>query len=184
MREFGKRNDREGSRRPEGGSARSGGRRSGGYGRSNRDGGSGGFSGGRRSGGFGGRSGGYGGVRSGGFDRRSSRRREERRMHKVTCDGCGEECEVPFKPTDTKPVYCNECFKGKGKSKGSANCNCKEELEKINQKLEIISKFIESMKKQSASNDKVEVKKVKKVTKKKPKKKAVKKATKKKTVKK
>ncbi|MFH1506698.1 MAG: CxxC-x17-CxxC domain-containing protein [archaeon] len=31
-------------------------------------------------------------------------------MHKATCAECGCECEVPFKPTEGKPVYCKECF--------------------------------------------------------------------------
>ena len=51
-------------------------------------------------------------------DRRPSRDRRERRdfeMTKVTCDSCGVQCEVPFKPTSSKPVYCNECFGKKGK---------------------------------------------------------------------
>lgn len=34
-----------------------------------------------------------------------------RDMHKATCSECGEECEVPFKPTEGKPVYCKECFR-------------------------------------------------------------------------
>ena len=34
-----------------------------------------------------------------------------REMHKATCSECGEECEVPFKPTDGKPVYCRECYR-------------------------------------------------------------------------
>ena len=33
-----------------------------------------------------------------------------REMHKVTCSECGKETEVPFKPTDGKPVYCRECY--------------------------------------------------------------------------
>ena len=36
---------------------------------------------------------------------------EERSMHKVTCDSCGESCEVPFKPTKGKPIYCDACSK-------------------------------------------------------------------------
>ncbi len=36
-----------------------------------------------------------------------------REMHKATCSECGEECEVPFKPTEGKPVYCKECFRKK-----------------------------------------------------------------------
>ena len=34
-----------------------------------------------------------------------------REMHKATCSECGQECEVPFKPTDGKPVYCKECYR-------------------------------------------------------------------------
>ncbi len=34
----------------------------------------------------------------------------EREMHKATCADCGNECEVPFKPTEGRPVYCKECY--------------------------------------------------------------------------
>ncbi len=33
-----------------------------------------------------------------------------REMHKAVCSDCGKECEVPFKPTEGKPVYCRDCF--------------------------------------------------------------------------
>ena len=33
-----------------------------------------------------------------------------RTMHKAVCDECGQECEVPFKPTEGRPVYCKECY--------------------------------------------------------------------------
>ena len=40
---------------------------------------------------------------------------------KVICSACGDECEVPFKPTSNKPVYCDKCFskdnKGRDNSK-------------------------------------------------------------------
>ncbi len=39
------------------------------------------------------------------------------RMYQAVCDECGNACEVPFKPTGDKPVYCNNCFKGKGMSR-------------------------------------------------------------------
>ena len=39
-----------------------------------------------------------------GFDRGSSE------MHKSVCADCGKECEVPFKPTGDRPVYCTECW--------------------------------------------------------------------------
>ena len=33
-----------------------------------------------------------------------------REMHKAVCSKCKKECEVPFKPTEGKPVYCKECY--------------------------------------------------------------------------
>jgi len=65
--------------------------------RGSRDGGSfGGSRGGSRDGGFGGR-------RDSGFG-------GEKLMHRATCAECGSSCEVPFKPTGEKPVYCSTCF--------------------------------------------------------------------------
>ncbi|MFA6391238.1 MAG: CxxC-x17-CxxC domain-containing protein [Patescibacteria group bacterium] len=40
-------------------------------------------------------------------------------MHQAVCSECGQSCEVPFKPTGNKPVYCSNCFKGKDKSSSS-----------------------------------------------------------------
>lgn len=45
--------------------------------------------------------------------RKSSRggpSRGPRQMYDVTCQGCGKETQVPFKPTGQKPVLCRECF--------------------------------------------------------------------------
>ena len=36
--------------------------------------------------------------------------REPKEMHKTVCDDCKKECEVPFKPTEGRPVYCRDCF--------------------------------------------------------------------------
>ncbi|HMK15657.1 MAG TPA: CxxC-x17-CxxC domain-containing protein [Methanomicrobiales archaeon] len=33
-----------------------------------------------------------------------------REMTKTICSDCGKECEVPFKPTEGRPVYCRECL--------------------------------------------------------------------------
>jgi len=44
------------------------------------------------------------------FRKRGGFQRGPREMHKATCSECGKECEVPFKPTEGKPVYCKECF--------------------------------------------------------------------------
>lgn len=37
-------------------------------------------------------------------------------MHQATCSECGKQCEVPFKPTGNKPVYCSDCFQKNGGS--------------------------------------------------------------------
>lgn len=34
-------------------------------------------------------------------------------MHRAVCADCGQSCEVPFRPTGDKPVFCNNCFGGK-----------------------------------------------------------------------
>ena len=51
------------------------------------------------------------GVKVMGYRERRSYDRGPREMHKVTCSDCGEETEVPFKPTEGRPVYCQECYK-------------------------------------------------------------------------
>jgi len=33
-----------------------------------------------------------------------------RDMHNATCSDCGVETQVPFKPTEGRPVYCRECL--------------------------------------------------------------------------
>jgi CxxC-x17-CxxC domain-containing protein len=33
-----------------------------------------------------------------------------RPMHRATCADCKKECELPFKPSGDRPVYCKECF--------------------------------------------------------------------------
>ena len=41
-----------------------------------------------------------------------------REMFKATCADCKKECEVPFRPSGDRPVYCKDCFaKRKGGSR-------------------------------------------------------------------
>jgi len=61
----------------------------------------------------------FGGGRSFGRDRgRRDDSSRERTMTKVICAECGIECEVPFKPSSDRPVYCRDCF-AKRKGGGS-----------------------------------------------------------------
>jgi len=46
-------------------------------------------------GGYGGGGGGYGGSRQ---------------MYDAVCADCGNACQVPFQPTQDRPVYCSDCF--------------------------------------------------------------------------
>lgn len=34
----------------------------------------------------------------------------QRQLYKAVCADCSKDCEVPFKPTGDRPVYCKECF--------------------------------------------------------------------------
>ena len=45
------------------------------------------------------------------FNERGGRDFGPREMHKATCSKCGEECEVPFKPTEGREVYCRDCYR-------------------------------------------------------------------------
>ena len=105
-------------------------------------------------GGFRGRSGGsrFGGGRSG-FGRDSRRfERKPLEMHDVTCDKCGKECQVPFRPSGDKPVLCSDCFRkneGPGRSFGprsrdrpSSSEMSSEQLNKIEAKLDKIIKAL------------------------------------------
>lgn len=42
---------------------------------------------------------------SGGF-----RSNQPREMHDVVCATCGVETQVPFRPSNDRPVYCRDCF--------------------------------------------------------------------------
>lgn len=68
---------------------------------------------------------GFGGGRDrGGRDDRSSFRSDApREMFKTVCSNCGKDCEVPFKPTMGKPVYCSDCFETMGGRNSDAGRN-------------------------------------------------------------
>ena len=64
-------------------------------------------------------------------------------MHQATCDKCGASCEVPFRPSGDKPIFCNNCFDRKGgrddrPRRADNNQQLKEQLDNINAKLDKI----------------------------------------------
>lgn len=80
---------------------------------------------------------------------------EEKRLFKTSCDTCGNDCEVPFRPTGERPVYCRECFGKNGTPRRDArfgrdaapaplaggNANA-EQFRALNAKLDLIMKAL------------------------------------------
>ncbi len=52
----------------------------------------------------------FDGSRGGGFSKRD---RGPITMHQAICAQCGKSCEVPFRPTEGKQVFCDICFGGR-----------------------------------------------------------------------
>ncbi len=84
-------------------------------------------------------------------------------MHKAICSKCGKDCELPFRPTGERPVFCRDCFSkndrddsrggsrrddrggarpsfNKFENRGSSPSN--EQLDAINSKLDKILKLL------------------------------------------
>lgn len=70
-------------------------------------------------GGFGRRDGGQSAFPRKSWGGSSDRDRGPVTMHQAVCDQCGKPCEVPFRPTAGKPVYCNVCFGDKKEAKNN-----------------------------------------------------------------
>jgi CxxC-x17-CxxC domain-containing protein len=70
----------------------------------------------------------------------------EKQMYSAVCDECGKKCELPFKPSGDKPVYCSDCFRNKGADNsnrgGGGNKQYEEQLKAINTKLDKIIKAL------------------------------------------
>jgi len=133
--------------------------------------------------------------RGGGFNRRDQGRSGFNRggrggdrpaMHQAVCDACHKNCEVPFKPTGDKPIFCSDCFSKRGggdrkphfenRNRGSiqTNDNSKEILKGIKT---LNYKFDELLKALSSDTPVKKTTKTKTITKKIAKKKTVKKKT-------
>ena len=87
----------------------------------------------------------------------NNRRFDKPTMHQAICDKCRKECEVPFRPTSGKPVYCNNCFdrptssgRPEGRSfqrpsfEGSRAPDYGEQFAALNSKLDKILNILES----------------------------------------
>lgn len=93
------------------------------------------------------------------FNRRDGGNRgHDRPMYRAVCDNCGKECEVPFRPTQGKPIYCNDCFRENGggrrddrprrdnrndRGSNAPQPDYKEQLDYLNAKLDKILRLLE-----------------------------------------
>lgn len=115
---------------------------------------------------------------SGGQDFGRSNRFSDKKMYSAVCGKCGNNCEVPFMPTNSRPVYCSNCFDKNDKREGSSQDN--KQLDIIHSKLDKIlkllnpnaveEKVIEKPKAKVEKIEKVEIKEEKKEAKKEDKK--------------
>jgi len=113
-------------------------------------------------------------------------------MHQAVCSECGKDCEVPFRPSGDKPIFCSSCFESRdGRSprrpsrksfggpsfqkRDDTNKQLLEQVGSLNTKLDRILKILEPK-----IVGKTKTKKVTKKTVSKPKKTKAKKTSKKK----
>lgn len=97
---------------------------------------------------------------------------QDKRMFDAICNKCGKKFELPFRPTGTRPVYCNECFDRNGnylnKNNDKAVNQYKEQFDMLNTKLDRIIKAltpvipVKEKKKEVIVKKKEKVKKAKK----------------------
>ena len=67
----------------------------------------------RKGMGPGGGGGGGGGGGRGGYGGGGGGSRGTRELFSAVCAECGKTTQVPFKPTEGRPVYCRDCYQGK-----------------------------------------------------------------------
>ncbi|MDX9893447.1 MAG: CxxC-x17-CxxC domain-containing protein [Patescibacteria group bacterium] len=71
----------------------------------------------------------------------------DKTMYIATCDNCGDKCEVPFRPTGDKPVYCNKCFNqindsNRGRNENETTKQLNTQLTTLNNKLDKILEIL------------------------------------------
>ncbi|MFA5126442.1 MAG: CxxC-x17-CxxC domain-containing protein [Patescibacteria group bacterium] len=64
-----------------------------------------------------------------------------KQIYDAVCDKCGQTCQIPFRPTAGKPVYCNNCF-GKGGNINQHSGDVMSEIKKLNAKIDELIKIL------------------------------------------
>lgn len=106
-------------------------------------------------------------------DRRERPRREDRQMFDTICEKCGKACQVPFKPTPGKPIFCDDCFSKDGGSRGGRGgqdlSEITSQLKKMAEKIDLLVELLgnKALAKKTSKKEEVveEKKKNKKVAK-------------------
>jgi CxxC-x17-CxxC domain-containing protein len=66
---------------------------------------------------------GFGGSKFGGgrkFEGRGEERRDgPKQLFDATCGECNQDCQVPFRPSGSSPVFCRDCFKKQDNREGN-----------------------------------------------------------------
>ena len=82
-------------------------------------------------------------------ERHDRPRFEDKQMHSAVCAKCGKDCQVPFRPTSSKPVFCNDCFGKNGNDSGSRRDSgsrdsgeVMEQIKKLNYKLDKLMEIL------------------------------------------
>lgn len=96
----------------------------------------------------------------------------EKKMFSVVCDECGKDCEVPFRPTGDKPIYCSNCFAASGEDRSSSRSENRrpesrqadDQLAAINAKLEEILQLLKPVTKTTKVTKEVTAPKLEKKT--------------------
>jgi CxxC-x17-CxxC domain-containing protein len=70
---------------------------------------------------------------------------QETRGYSAICSKCGSRCEVPFRPAGGKPIYCSNCFKKGDSTRGKNTEQFKEQLDRLNTKLDTILRLLTSI---------------------------------------
>jgi len=101
------------------------------------------------------------GSSRGGFGGRDSGRPS---LHDAVCDECKKDCQVPFRPSGDKPIYCSDCFEKKGgraprrpsfggrDSGGRSSSQLIEKIETLNTKLDKIIDLLSSSEKKKSKS--------------------------------
>lgn len=86
---------------------------------------------------------------------------DEKRMFKAVCDKCKNECEVPFRPTGAKPIYCRPCLTGADAPEKRNADQFADQFKMLNAKLDAILKALTPAIPTSAPTEKIEMKALK-----------------------